>query len=204
MIRGVSTVLRRSFQLALGFAIGLIAVFPEAGAADNSAENVARSAAHDVSAIELGPSQGAHCKSAQSSSGDDRIVREQCIKVMHLLTLMSKERRDGAWADNMETGLSDWIKHLSPKGITPRNVECRLSWCIVEVGSANEDLLEMPPQDEQKRRIYEVLHLFAPDIDDPGTTDIMVFFKRYCTSLRELVKPGGELARDFETVGQRC
>jgi hypothetical protein len=149
----------------------------------------------------LSPSQEANCKRTAPSDG---VRHGDCVEAMRILALMTAEPRDKVWADRMGSDLSDWVESLASKGITPRNVECRLSWCIVEVGSAEGDLFEMSPQKGQKMKIFDRLVLYAPDVDDPKITDVLQFFKRYCKSLKEVFDGDSHLVPNFDTLGQKC
>jgi hypothetical protein len=196
----VYPVVKRVSGIAVGLVLGVAMIlameFPEASASESSV-----STAEVTSPIELGPSQKARCK---RTAPNDQVPYEKCISAARVLALMSAEPRNKAWADKMESDLSEWIESLASKGFTSRNVECRLSWCIVEVGSTQGHLLEMSLRDQQKRKLFDRLDLFAPDVDDPNADDIVIIFKRYCKSTREIFDGDGHLVPDFDTVGQKC
>jgi hypothetical protein len=117
---------------------------------------------------------------------------------------MSPESRDVAWADRMEFDLSKWVESVKSEGIAPRDLECGLSWCIVEVVSTQGRIPEMLPHEQRKRKIFQMPSVFAPDIDDPTVTDFLMIFKRYCRSIGELLEGDGHLVPTFATVGQKC
>ncbi|MBV8403077.1 MAG: hypothetical protein JO203_02700 [Gammaproteobacteria bacterium] len=160
-----------------------------------------------TSPIELPPVQAAHCKKIEASSGPEQ---QNCIRAAQILALMSAETRDAIWADAMESFLQHWIESLEPDGFTFRNVECRKSWCIVEAGSTigagdrqgHDIVLDL--REAQKKKIFELQALFAPDLDNPSAWDALVIFKRYCGSGSELFDGNNHLAPNFYTLGQTC
>ena len=186
--------------LALGFTATLAMKLPPANASENPALTGNRLTSTAIlSPIGLSPSQDTVCKRTAQSASD----HSDCNEAIHVLALMSAERRGNPWADRMESFLSKWVESLSSEGMTPRDIECRLSWCIVELGSARGQLAKPAPSQE---KIFSFLHLYAPDLDDPNQQDILLIFKRYCKSYKELFDGSndGHLAPDFDTVGTTC
>jgi hypothetical protein len=105
----------------------------------------------------------------------------------------------------MESDLSKWVESLASEGVAPRDLECRLSWCIVELASSTQGYIpEMAPREERKRKVFQMPSVFAPDIDDPKVTDVLMIYKRYCNSLGEVLDGNGHLVHNFDTVGQKC
>jgi hypothetical protein len=198
----ISRFLGIAVGLTLGFAMTLATKLPQANAAENPVSTASHFASSGViSPIELGPSQKERCK---RTAPNDKVPYENCVLAGHYLALMNGEPRDKVWADKMESDLSDWVQSLVSEGITSRNVECRLSWCIVEVGSTQGHLPEMGARDQQKRKLFETQFLYAPDVDDPNVGDMVIIFKRYCKSSKELLEPDGRVVPDFDTMGQKC
>jgi hypothetical protein len=186
--------------LALSFAATLATKLPQANASEDLAPTSNRmGSTGNLSPIGLSPSQDTVCKRTPQSAPH----HSDCNEAIHVLALMSAERRDNPWAERMESFLSKWVESLASEGMTPRDIECRLSWCIVELGSAPGPLTKIPPSQE---KVFYFLALFAPDLDDPNQQDILLFFKRYCKSYKELFDDSnvGHLAPDFDTVGTTC
>jgi len=110
----------------------------------------------------------------------------------------------------MESFLQKWIESLQPDGFTFRNVECRLSWCVVEAGSTigagdrpgHDIILESAAAD--KKKIFQAENMFARDPDAGNVWDVLVFFKRYCNSPAEVFDGSGTLVPNFNTLGQKC
>jgi hypothetical protein len=108
----------------------------------------------------------------------------------------------------MENSLQKWVESLESDGFTFRNVECRLSWCVVEAGSTigagdrkgHNIVLELA--EANKLKLFQVENLFSRD--DANTWDVLVFFKRYCTSTGEIFDSDGHLVPNFNTLGQKC
>jgi hypothetical protein len=157
--------------------------------------------------IELPPVQEAHCKKVAASNGPEH---QDCLRARHILALMSAEPKDKAWADGMESFLQEWIESLEPDGFSFRNVECRLSWCVVEAGSRigagdrrGHDIV-LDSREAQKKKIFQFQNLFARDPDDPSAWDALVIFKRYCGSGSELFDDNNNLVPNFYTLGQTC
>lgn len=154
-----------------------------------------------ASQIGLGASQEAHCK---QTTPNDRIGYEECASAKHILTLMSAERRDDVWADKMESELRTWVEGLASDGFTLKRVECRLSWCILEVGSAQGSILEMNLRVAQRRKLFELKDLFAPEIDNVNVQDQLIFYKRYCDSVKDVLDPNSHVVPNIAAVGQKC
>lgn len=191
-----------SVVVVLGFAMTLAMTFQEASASESSASTGSHVASTgEISSIELGPSQEARCK---RTIQDDRLDFESCASAKRILALMRAEPRDKVWADKMESDLSEWVESHTSEGFTLRNVECRLSWCIVEVGSAQKRILEMHLRNQSTRKLFDRLDLFAPDVDDPNVQDQLIIYKRYCDSVSEILDGNGHLVPNFYTVGQKC
>lgn len=190
--------------LVFGLATALAINFPEAGASESSSPAGSHVvSAKSLSPIELDPSQEARCKRTTPA---DRIDYKNCSWAKRLVALMSAEPRDRAWADKMESDLRKWVESLASEGFILRNVECRSSWCILEVGSTQGGILEMNLRDADKRKLFEPIaeNLFAPDIDDQNTQDQVIFYKRFCNSTRELIDHNGHLVPNFYTVDKGC
>jgi hypothetical protein len=68
-----------------------------------------------------------------------------CDRLQANLADMSKESRDSAWAADMETQLQDFVasQRYDPSSI--RNVECRTSWCAIEVASIYKSFVGIFP-----------------------------------------------------------
>jgi hypothetical protein len=191
------------FGLALGFTI-LMMGFSGAIASEDPSPV---SSPGVTGPIELSPALAARCKGIAGSNVPEH---QDCVRASHILALMSAELRDAAWAGEMESFLEKWIESLETDGFTFRNVECRKSWCVVEVGSTigagdrrGHDLV-LDGSEAQKRRIFQALSLFAHDLDDPSIWDAQVLFKRYCGSPKELFDGNDHLAPDFNSLGQTC
>lgn len=158
-------------------------------------------AAGSTSPIELDASQEARCK---HTTPDDRINYEECAWATRALALVSSEPKDKMWAYEMESDLREWVGSLTSDGFILRNVECRLSWCIVEVGSKQRRILHTSAQNARKWKLFELRDLFAPDIDNPSVLDQLIFYKRYCVSEGELFDGNGHLVPNFVAVGKKC
>jgi hypothetical protein len=198
----VKRVLLISAVLVLVFAMTLATRSPETSASESSALTGGHVDSERLTgAIGLGPSQEDRCK---HTPPDDRIHYEECASAKYLLTLMSAERRDNVWADQMESELRKWIDSLASEGFISKRVECRLSWCVVEVGSTQSRVLEMDLRVAQKRKLFDLKDLFAPDIDDPSIQDQLIIYKRYCNSVKEVLDPNSHVVRTIPTVGQGC
>lgn len=199
----VKRVLLISVVVILGFAMTFVTRSSETGASESSALTGSHADSERVtSPIGLGPSQEARCK--QATPGDDRIHYEECASAKYLLTLMSAERRDNVWADQMESELRKWIDSLASDGFISKRVECRLSWCLVEVGSTQSRILEMDLRVAQKRKLFDIKDLFAPEIGDSSVQDQLIIYKRYCTSVKEVLDPNSHVVPTIPTVGQNC
>jgi hypothetical protein len=194
----------------LGVAVGIVFVLamamamklPVAIASEDAPPKASHSVPAEVAApIELSPSQKARCARTPAA---DAVHNHDCNLGKDLLGLMNGERRDKLWADKTETGLSQWIESLASKGITSRNVECRLSWCMVEVGSTEGHLPKMEVSDAYKWKLFETLFLSAPDVDDSNVSDMTIIFKRYCKSINEILDSESHVVPGFYTVGQKC
>jgi hypothetical protein len=157
--------------------------------------------------IELPAVQEANCKRL---SADDP-VHGQCVRVRQILTLMSAEPRAAAWADGMESFLRRWMESLGPDGFTFHNVQCRLSWCVVEAEStvgAGEDRrghnIVMDSAQAANKKLFQIENMFARKPDDATVWNVLVVFKRYCTSAGEVLDSDGHLVPNFDTLGQEC
>lgn len=118
---------------------------------------------------------------------------------------MSAEPRDGVWADTIESDLHKWVESLASDGFTLRDIECRSSWCVLEVGSTQGGLIEMEPRDARKMKLFDPIDdLVVPDSDNPNIQDQMIFYKRFCKSTRELLDDNGHLLPNFYTVDRGC
>lgn len=62
----------------------------------------------------------------------------------------------------------------------------------------------MGMDDLAKWKLFELPSLFAPDIDDPGVQDRVTIYKRYCSSVREILDSHGHLRHDFYAAGKSC
>jgi len=60
---------------------------------------------------------------------------EICDRVMGLLSLMAKEKRNDAWAPQAEYGLQKFAEAQAGGQFSVRNIECRSSLCAIEVVS---------------------------------------------------------------------
>lgn len=192
-------------SFGLASAITLVMWFPRAFASEDPSQGSPSSAAQGARPVELPSVQEANCK--KQAAG---LQHEQCLRVSGILAAMSAERRQAAWADRMESFLRKWIETLEPDGFTFRNVECRLSWCVIEAGStigAGTDRghsIVLDVDEADKRKIFQTENMFARDADGAGGWDVVVIFKRYCTSARELFDSDNNLAPNFYTLGQKC
>lgn len=190
-----------SVVLVLGFTITAIK-FTETSASESSASIGSHVASiGKMGPIELGPSLVARCK---RTTPDDRIDYQECALAKGVVALMNAEPRDKAWADKTESDLSEWIGSRASEGFTLRNVQCRSSFCIVEVGSAQSRILETSTHDQRKWKLFEFRDLFAPDADDPSIQDQVIFYKRYCSSAGELLDSNGHMVPKFYTKDQKC
>jgi hypothetical protein len=198
--------------LILGFTL-IVAMTPAVGspqtvASEGPSQVTAPARTQVTSAVELPSVQEANCK--KLALGGRGPLYEQCLSVRSILAVMSVEPRATAWADAIETSLQKWIESLEPDGFTFRNVECRLSWCVIEAGSTigagdrrGHDIV-LDSAEARKLKIFQVENMFARDSDDANLWDVVVFFKRYCTSKRELFDGNGHLVPDYYTLGQKC
>jgi len=75
---------------------------------------------------------------------------------------------------------------------------------MVEVGSTEGNLPEMASGDEHQWKLFQAVFLFAPDVDDRNVGDVVLFYKRYCKSVMEVLDPEGHLRPNFYSVGQKC
>jgi hypothetical protein len=203
---------KRCLTPILGFAFGVAMTvpvrFPQAIASEGPSQVIAPARTEATTTVELPPVQEANCKRLAAGGGGPLL--EQCRRVRTILATMSLEPRSTAWADAMETSLQKWIESLEPDGFTFRNVECRLSWCVIEAGSTigagdrrgHDIVLELAEAD--KLKIFQVENLFARDPDDASAWDVLVFFKRYCKSPKEVFDGDGHLVPNFDTLGQKC
>lgn len=186
-------------SLPLGFAMTLLMWLPQATASERGPV---------TNQVDLPPAQEAYCRKVAPSGG---IPHGECLKARGILAVMSAERRDSVWADKIESTLQKWAKSLDSSEFTFRNVECRLSLCVVEIGSTvgagyGGEGHSLVMAEQHKNKIFHFMALFAPDLDDPNAWDVLIFVKRYCKSPKELFDPNdyGHLARDFYTQGQKC
>lgn len=184
----------------LVFATHLAAKCSEASAAERPAPTRSHPAsAGSATPVELGPSVEAWCKRT-----NDGIEYQLCESARDIVALMNAEPRDNAWADNTESDIAAWIQAQSSKRLTLRNVQCRSSFCIAEVGSPHGSALEPRIADQRKWRLFGFQSLFAPDVDDPNVQDQLIFYKRYCRSEGELFDGEGHLVPNFFTEDQKC
>jgi len=151
--------------------------------------------------IEVGPSQTAHCKRLTPKDG---ISYRNCVTASHLLTAMNAEPRDTVWADKMESDLNDWLESLATEGLISRNIECRLSWCMVEVGSGDGRIADLSYLFKHNWKLLERLSMFAPDIDNPNAGDEVLIFKRFCTNVGELLDSSGHVLPGVDAAGKGC
>jgi hypothetical protein len=193
---------------AFGFAMTVAGLFPQAVASEGPSQVITPARTEVTSPVELPQVQQAKCK--QLTVGGGGPLREQCLRVREILPVMSAEPRATVWADAMESFLRKWIESLGPDGFTFRNVECRLSWCVVESGSTvgagdrrGHDIV-LESAEAGKSKIFQVENLFARDPDDANAWDVIVFFKRYCRSPNEIFDGSSHLVSDFYTLGQKC
>ena len=187
-----------SVGVVLGFAMILGMGSLGASASESAASNGDRATATgSMRPIELGPSQEARCR---RMTPDDRIHSRECASAKHIVALMNAERRDKVWADEMESGLRAWIESLKADGFTLRNVKCRSTWCIVEVGSAQRHILFMHLHVARNRKLFDRLDIFAQDLDDPSVQDQVIFYKRYCVPESELFDSNNHLVPNFDTL----
>jgi len=196
----VNSCLRRTRSIAFALSMSLAVWHPQAVASEDSAAAVG-----PTTAVGLPPAQEANCKRLTSGP-----LHDQCLTAASILAVMSGERRSAAWADGMELVLRKWIESRSPHGYTLRNVECRLSWCVVEAGYtvAAGDLpgqgLVLDSAVADKNKIFKLQTMFARDPDDANVQDVVVFFKRYCQSVSELLDGDAHLVPNYMTLGQTC
>lgn len=186
----------------LVFATNLATKCPEACATERPAPTRSHLAsAGSTRPVELGPSLEAWCKRTT-----DGIDYQLCGSARDIVALMNAEPRDNTWADETESNIAAWIRAQSSEGIALRNVQCRSSFCIAEVGSSQGRILEASTADERKWKLFGFQRLFAPDVDDPNVQDQLIFYKRYCRSEGELFDGDneGHLAPNFFTEDQKC
>jgi len=196
------------FGFTFGIAMPCALRFPQAVASERPSQVITAVRAEVTGPVGLPPAQEANCK--KLAVGGRGPLHEQCLRVRTILAVMSAEPRTTDWAPAMETYLQKWIESLEPDGFTFRNVECRLSWCAVEAGSTvgagdrrgHSIVLGLAEADKQK--IFQVENLFARDPDAANGWDVVVFFKRYCSSTSELFDSEGHVVPDFYTLGQHC
>lgn len=203
MFRGVGILSLISTIVGVGVAVTLAIEFPEASASESPVSVGSQVAsAKLLTPIRLDPSQDAYCKRPTSA---DRINYKKCVWVKRLLALVSAEPRDGVWADTIESELRKWVESLASDGFTLRDIECRSSWCVLEVGSTQGSLIEMQPRDARKMKLFDPIDdLVVSDIDNPNIQDQMIFYKRFCKSTRELLDDNGHVVPNFYTVDRGC
>jgi len=130
--------------------------------ADQGQERSAGSPLLMSRSIDLPPAQATWCK----SSGLDASQRDGCVTAMRVLRLMSDEPRDKKWADAMEAYLQSAVNSLDSTRVTSRNIQCRLSWCVVEVGATGGptavSALLLNAVQARSIKLFERTILFAP------------------------------------------
>jgi hypothetical protein len=201
--RGLRTILFYLFSFLLMTAV----LLPPAVAFEDNSRVSTSEVEKITDPVELPLVQQDNCKRLVAARGP---LNDQCLRVSKILAVMSAEPRATAWANATETVLQKWIGSLAPDGFTFRNVECRLSWCLVEAGSTigagdrrgHDVILESAETDKVK--IFQAENLFVRDPDDASAWDVVILFKRYCTSPSEIFDGHGGLASDFYTLGQHC
>jgi len=198
---------RSCLTLILGVGFGFVMPLLVAIASESPSQ-VSPTRTESTSPVRLPPAQEAKCR--QLAVGSRGPLHEQCLRVGKILAIMSVEPRETAWADAMESSLHKWIESLEPDGFTFRNAECRLSWCVVEVGSTvgagdtrGHDII-LESAEARKYKIFQAENMFARDPDGANVWDVLVFFKRYCTSTSEILDNDARLVPNFYTVGQTC
>lgn len=203
MYKGIGIFSLISVVVGIGFAVTLAIKIPEAAATESFASTGSHViSTESLSPIKLDPSQEAYCKRATTAA---RIHRKSCAWAKRLLALMSAEPRDSVWAEKMESDLRRWVESLASGGFTLRNVECRSSWCVLEVGSTQAGTIEMSLRDANKKKLFDPIEdLVAPDIDNPNIQDQVVFYKRFCRSTKELLDDNGHMVPNFYTVDRGC
>jgi hypothetical protein len=67
-----------------------------------------------------------------------------CDGLYRNLAQMEKEPRDSTWATTMEAELLAYVEH-DFKEASVRNVECRMSWCAIEVQSTDRSFHSVFP-----------------------------------------------------------
>jgi hypothetical protein len=151
--------------------------------------------------------QEANCKRA----GDRGIDHEQCLRAENILAVISAEPRAKAWADGMESFLRKWMENLGPDGFTFRNVQCRLSWCVVDAESTvgagyggRGHGIVLDTVEAGNNKIFQIENMFVRDPRDPTVWNVLVFFKRYCRSSSEVFDANDHLVPDLYTLGQKC
>jgi hypothetical protein len=186
--------LRLPRRVALGLAILFVTGSVQRAASEGQTANQ----------IDFPPAQEAYCTQLPP---DSRVPREECAKAKGILALMSVERRDDPWADDVESTLEKWSASLDSSEFTFRDVECRLSLCFIELGSTvgagrgegwSHNLI-VDPDIQRKNKIFHFMATFAPDLDDPNAHDVLMFFKRYCTSIKDLLDSHGHMQPGFYT-----
>ena len=198
----VKRVSRVSVMIILGCAMALATKFTGTRASGSSAPTGSPVASTgEMIPVELGASQEAGCK---RTPPDDRIEYEECTSAKRLVAVMNAEPRDKPWADKTESDLSEMVESRESEGFTLRNVQCRSSFCIVEVGSTQSRIFETGTLDQRKWKLFDFRSLFAPDVDDPSVQDQVIFYKRYCSSAGELLDGNGHLVPKFYTMDRKC
>jgi hypothetical protein len=61
--------------------------------------------------------------------------QEVCDRLKEDLAKMASEPRDSAWATDMEAKLRQYVMSSGPSAFNVDNIECRTSWCAMEVSS---------------------------------------------------------------------
>ena len=204
----VREAIRSKFRALLVCAFGLMCAV---SASETVASDGTTSAPDDSSLkpttniVELSLYQQTHCKRKSAGSVDGK----ECAKARSIVDMMNHERRDTAWAGGVEESLRDWIDSLASVGISQREVQCRLSWCLIELGATEAQWEEQDPKladiDLRKKlKLFQYLFLYAPDVDDASMADITIIYKRYCESVAEVLDSEGHVFPDFYTAGQHC
>ena len=117
-----------------------------------------------------------------SSSVEDNCktnLHEDCKRLIQGLTQMSHEARDLLWAAETEEQLRNYVVSAGTGKYLIRNLECRMSWCAVEVSSIFGGFSPAIPYDNflnRKLRIWDDMwgHETDPSAETVTVTLLLV------------------------------
>jgi len=97
-----------------------------------------------------------------------------CDGLYRNLAQMEKEPRDPAWATTMEKELLAYVEH-DLKESSVRNVECRMSWCAIEVESTSRSFhSQFPYPSELSKKLTPQNWAVSTEKDSTGVNTEVV------------------------------